>query len=66
MQQTSSIKQRIYAILSDDPLFQSILDTPAEQLCLSEPYLDDVIEKKYYSTPKIARWCSASYHSSLK
>lgn len=56
MEQTISIKQRIQEILTDDPLFQVIKETPTEQLFLSEPYLNTLIEKKYYSTPEIASW----------
>lgn len=39
-----------------DPLFQVIQDTPTEHIFLSEPYLDELIEKKYYSTPEVAGW----------
>lgn len=56
MEQTISIEQRIQEVLINDPLFQVIKDTPTEQLFLSEPYLQGLIEKKYYSTPEIASW----------
>jgi hypothetical protein len=56
MEQTISIEQRIQEILANDPLFQVIKDTPTEQHFLSEPYLSEIIEKKFYSTPEVANW----------
>ncbi|MBX8946837.1 DNA primase [Lysinibacillus sp. K60] len=56
MEQTISIEQRIQEVLMNDPLFEVIRETPTEQLFLSEPYLNELIEKKYYSTPEIASW----------
>ncbi len=56
MEQTISIKHRIPEVLADDPLFQVIRETPTENIFLSESYLDDLIEKKYYSTPEVAGW----------
>ena len=56
MEQTISIKQRVHEMLADDPLFQVIQETPTESTFLSEPYLNELIEKKYYSTPEVAGW----------
>ncbi|MGY4793825.1 DNA primase [Lysinibacillus fusiformis] len=56
MEQTISIEKRIQEVLANDPLFQVIQETPAEQHFLSEPYLAELIEKKYYSTPEVASW----------
>jgi len=56
MEQTISIEKRIQEVLANDPLFQVIQETPAEQHFLSEPYLNELIEKKYYSTPEVASW----------
>lgn len=56
MEQTISIEKRIQEVLANDPLFQVIQETPAEQHFLSEPYLNELIEKKYYSTPEVAGW----------
>ncbi|KOS66252.1 DNA primase [Lysinibacillus contaminans] len=56
MEQTISIEKRIQEVLENDPLFQVIQETPAEQHFLSEPYLNELIEKKYYSTPEVASW----------
>lgn len=56
MEQIFLTKQRIQDILTDDPLFQVIKETPTEQQFISEPYLSTLIEKKYYSTPEIASW----------
>ena len=56
MEQTISIEKRIQEVLTNDPLFQVIQETPTEQLFLSEPYLHELIEKKYYSTPEVASW----------
>ncbi|MFJ7953053.1 DNA primase [Lysinibacillus sp. NPDC096418] len=56
MEQTISIEKRIQEVLTNDPLFQVIQETPAEQHFLSEPYLLELIEKKYYSTPEVAGW----------
>ena len=51
MEKIIPIEQRIQEMLANDPLFQVIKDTPAEQHFLSEPYLFELIEKKFYSTP---------------
>ena len=56
MEQAITIEQRIKEVLTNDPLFQVIQDTPNEQHFLSEPYLLELIEKKYYSTPEVASW----------
>lgn len=56
MEQTISIEKRIEEVLAHDPLFQVIQDTPTEQHFLAEPYLKELIEKKYYSTPEVASW----------
>lgn len=56
MEQATSIEQRIKEVLTNDPLFQVIQETPNEQHFLSEPYLLELIEKKYYSTPEVASW----------
>ena len=56
MEQTISIEKRIQEVLANDPLFQVIQETPAEQHFLTEPYLNELIEKKFYSTPEVASW----------
>ena len=56
MEQTISIEKNIKETLAHDPLFQVIQDTPTEQHFLAEPYLKELIEKKYYSTPEVASW----------
>lgn len=56
MEQTISIEKHIQEVLANDPLFQVIQETPAEQHFLSEPYLKELIGKKYYSTPEVASW----------
>ncbi|MCT6903967.1 MAG: hypothetical protein M3Z48_12060, partial [Lactobacillus sp.] len=56
MEQTISIEKRIQEVLANDPLFNVIQETPAEHHFLSEPYLNELIEKKFYSTPEVANW----------
>ncbi|KOS66245.1 hypothetical protein AEA09_18665 [Lysinibacillus contaminans] len=56
MEQTISIEKRIQEVLANDPLFQVIQETPAEHHFLSEQYLAELIEKKFYSTPEVASW----------
>lgn len=56
MEQTISIRQRIQEALAGDPLFQVIQETPTEKTFLSEPYLENLIDKKFYSTPEVASW----------
>ncbi|MEK4231235.1 hypothetical protein [Solibacillus sp. FSL H8-0538] len=56
MEQTISIEERIQEGLAKDPLFQVIQETTAEQNFGSEPYLLDLVEKEYYSTPEVAGW----------
>ncbi|MEK4231237.1 DNA primase [Solibacillus sp. FSL H8-0538] len=56
MELTISIEERIQEVLAKDPLFQVIQETTAEQNFWSEPYLLELVEKKYYSTPEVAGW----------
>ena len=56
MEKATSVEQHIQEILANDPLFQVIKDTPTEQHFLSEPYLFELIEKKFYSTTEVASW----------
>ena len=56
MEQTIALGERIKEIFANDPLYQVIKETPTEELFLSESYLSDLIEKKYYSTPEVASW----------
>lgn len=43
-------------ILQDDPLYSVLRDTPLEETLYTDPYLTDIIEKKFYSTPEVASW----------
>lgn len=56
MKQMISLEERIKEIFVNDPLYQVIKETPNEELFLSESYLSNFIEKKYYSTPEVASW----------
>ena len=56
MTQVLSVEKNIKDVLANDPLFQVIQDTPTEEIFLNEPYLNELIEKKYYSTPEVAGW----------
>lgn len=56
MEQTILIENRIKEIFAHDPLYLVIKETPTEQFFLSEPYLSNLIEKKFYSTPEVASW----------
>ena len=49
-------KKKIREILEHDPLFEVLEDTPLEEELYSDEYLSEIIEKKYYSTPEIAKW----------
>lgn len=49
-------KDQLQNMLRNDPLYKVIVDTPLEEELYQEPWLDSIIEKKYYSTPEIAEW----------
>lgn len=49
-------QKRIRELLKQDPLFEVLQDTPLEEELYSDEYLSEIIEKKYYSTPEIAKW----------
>ena len=49
-------QKKIREILEHDPLFEVLEDTPLEEELYSDEYLSEIIEKKYYSTPEIAKW----------
>jgi DNA-binding transcriptional MerR regulator len=56
MEQMISKDTYMQEVLANDPLFQVIQGTPAEQHFFSEPYLLELTEKKYYSTTEVANW----------
>ena len=43
-------------ILQDDPLYAVLSNTPLKETLYNDPYLTDIIEKKFYSTPEVASW----------
>lgn len=53
---TAKLKESIAELLKDDPLFEVITDTPLEEELYADEYLDEIVEKKYYSTPEVAEW----------
>ena len=50
------MKEKIIELLQDDPLYSVLQDTPLEETLYTDPYLTDIIEKKFYSTPEVASW----------
>ena len=56
MLETNAMKEKIMEMLQDDPLYTVICDTPLEDTLYTDPYLADIIEKKFYSTPEVAIW----------
>lgn len=48
--------EKIATILQEDPLFAVIQDTPLEETLYTDSYLSEIVEKKFYSTPEVARW----------
>ena len=56
MKETNEMKDKITEILQDDPLYSVLRDTPLEETLYNEPYLADIIEKKFYSTSEVAGW----------
>ena len=56
MLETNEMKEKIIEILQDDPLYSVLRDTPLEETLYTDPYLGDIIEKKFYSTPEVASW----------
>lgn len=56
MTETISIEMQLKHLLSDDPLYRVICDTPNENKLFSESYLQEIVDKKYYSTPDVASW----------
>lgn len=52
----NEMKEKIIEILQDDPLYSVLRDTPLEETLYTDPYLTDIIEKKFYSTPEVAGW----------
>ena len=56
MKETNEMKEKIIEILQDDPLYAVLCDTPLEETLYTDPYLTNIIEKKFYSTPEVANW----------
>ena len=47
MLDTNEMKERIVEILQGDPLYSVLRDTPLEEILFTDPYLADIIEKKF-------------------
>ena len=56
MKETHEMKGKIIELLQDDPLYSVLRDTPLEETLYTDPYLANIIEKKFYSTPEVASW----------
>ena len=56
MVELSELKEKMHDILKGDPLYYVLQDTPLEETLFNDPYLTDIIEKKFYSTPEVASW----------
>lgn len=56
MVETSVMKEKIVEMLQGDPLFAVVEDTPLEETLCTDAYLSEIVEKKFYSTPEVARW----------
>lgn len=52
--------QRIKELLDQDALFKIIRETPTEDILCNDDYLEDIIEKRFYSTPEVASWFGVS------
>ena len=53
MLETNAMKEKLIELLQDDPLYSVLQDTPLEETLYTDPYLTDIIEKKFYSTPSL-------------
>ena len=51
-----AIEQKILKLFQEDPLYAVIRDTPLEEILYNDLYLNEIIEKKFYSTPEVASW----------
>lgn len=56
MLEVNETKEKVIELLQDDPLYSIIRDTPLEETLHTDPYLTDIIEKKFYSTTQVANW----------
>lgn len=54
--ETNTMKEKVMEILQGDPLYSVICETPLEETLYTDPYLTNIIEKKFYSTPEVAAW----------
>lgn len=50
------VEVKIQTLLSEDPLFAIIRGTPTEQILLSDPFIQEINDKKYYSRAEVASW----------
>lgn len=60
MKQKMQIESQITDLLSGDPLFEVIRDTPMELALYNDSYLAEILEKRFYSTPEVAGWFGIS------
>ncbi len=56
MTEMISLEIQLKELLLDDPLYRVISDTPNEEILFSDSYLQEIVDKKYYSTPEVASW----------
>lgn len=56
MIETLDAKEMVFGIIQQDPLFAVLRDTPLEEVLYRDAYLNDINEKKYYSTAEVASW----------
>ncbi|MFJ7734915.1 hypothetical protein ACIQ2D_01135 [Lysinibacillus sp. NPDC097287] len=56
MIETHNAKEMVFGIIQHDPLFAVLQGTPLEEILYSDAYLNDINEKKFYSTAEVASW----------
>ena len=56
MIETLDTKEMVFGLIQQDPLFAVLQGTPLEEILYSDAYLNDINEKKFYSTAEVASW----------
>ena len=56
MIETHNAKEMVFGIIQHDPLFAVLQGTPLEEELYRDTYLNDINDKKYYSTAEVANW----------
>lgn len=58
--ETGVSKETVEQLLTGDPLYEILEDTPKQEILLNDDYLTDIVEKSFYPITEVANWFGIS------